>query len=93
MLVTETNLTPFKSSSRFDKSRRKSSVTGMKRTSILVLSRSWNHGHDVGVVFHFSDEHDVTRLQMRRTPRLGEEVERLGRVFREDNFVRRHRGR
>ena len=56
------------------------------------LLRQDHPRHDVGVVLHFGQEHRVTGPQVRTAPRLGDQVERLGRVLGEDHLVRRVRG-
>ena len=45
--------------------------------------------HDVGVVLHLGQEHGVAGAQVGPAPRLGHQVERLGRVLGEDDLVRR----
>ena len=43
--------------------------------------------HDVGVVLHVREHHDVAGVQVGPTPRGGDEVERLGGVLGEDHLV------
>jgi hypothetical protein len=42
--------------------------------------------HDVRVVLHLGEEHGVALAQVRPPPRVGDEVERLGDVLREDDL-------
>ena len=44
-------------------------------------------GHEVGVVLHLGHQHDVAAAQVRCAPGPRDEVQRLGRVLREDDLV------
>ena len=43
--------------------------------------------HDVGVVLHLGEHDDVALAQVRAAPRVGDEVEPLGGVLREDHLA------
>jgi hypothetical protein len=47
--------------------------------------------HDVGVVLHVREHHHIAGTKVGPTPCLRDEVERLGRVLREHDLVRRRR--
>jgi hypothetical protein len=44
-------------------------------------------GHDVRVVLHLSEDHEVVRPDVGTAPRVGDEVERLGRVAGEHRLA------
>jgi arginase family enzyme len=44
--------------------------------------------HDVRVVLHLGGEHGVAWADVRASPRIGDEVDRLGHVLREDRRPR-----
>ena len=45
-------------------------------------------GHDVRVVLHLRDQHRVAGADVRPAPGVGDEVDRLGHVLREDRRLR-----
>ena len=67
--VTDSSFTPSSSSSRLVRSSRKSSPTGMKRTSTPVASRKLEPRHDVGVVLHLGHQYHVASHPGWRRPR------------------------
>jgi hypothetical protein len=49
-------------------------------------------GHDVRVVLHLGEHHEVVGADVGAAPRVGDQVERLGRVAGEDGLPRRRAG-
>ena len=45
-------------------------------------------GHQIGVMLHLGDQHGIARAHVRAPPRVGDEVDRLGRVLGEDRALR-----
>ena len=52
-----------------------------------ALGREDVPGHDVGVVLHLGEHDDVAFAQVGATPRVGDEVQPLGGVLREDDLA------
>ena len=61
-------------------------VTQVETTDLLGQDHP---RHDVGVVLHLGQEHGVARLQVGPAPRVGHQVQRLGRVLGEDDLAGR----
>ena len=61
--------------------------TGMKRTSMPVCSRNWNHGTMLAWCSISLTRTTSPALEVLRTPGLGQEVEGLGRVLGEDDLA------
>ena len=85
--VTERSLAPASCSSRSCRSSRKASLTDEVAQLDAALGLELQPRDEVRVVLHLGEHDDVALGEERRPPGSREEVERLGRVLREDHLV------